>query len=91
MGTNFPDFLVEANRVLKPNGVLIVAEVLSRFLDINKFTEHMKEEVGFKPVTVTKLKEFFYLMVFKKVVDAKGLRRTTDFSRQLKPCLYKKR
>ena len=31
MGTNFPDFLIEANRVLKPNGKLFVAEVVSRF------------------------------------------------------------
>ena len=38
MGTNFPDFLVEANRVMKPGGKLFVAEVLSRFKDINEFT-----------------------------------------------------
>ena len=31
MGTNFPDFLVEANRVMKPGGTLFIAEVLSRF------------------------------------------------------------
>ena len=31
MGTNFPDFLREANRVLKPQGKLFVAEVASRF------------------------------------------------------------
>ena len=29
MGTNWTDFLVEANRVLKPHGKLFVAEVLS--------------------------------------------------------------
>jgi ribosomal RNA-processing protein 8 len=35
MGTNFPDFLLESNRVLKMHGVLMVAEVMSRFKDIN--------------------------------------------------------
>ena len=67
MGTNFPDFLIEANRVLKPDGIVIIAEVLSRFADINAFTKHMREEAGFKALSVNKLKEFFYLMVFKKV------------------------
>ena len=67
MGTNFPDFLVEANRVLRKDGIVIIAEVLSRFEDVNSFVKHMKEEVGFKALTVTKLKEFFYLMVYKKV------------------------
>lgn len=31
MGTNYGDFLVEARRILKPGGVVIVAEVASRF------------------------------------------------------------
>ncbi len=35
MGTNFPEFLREANRVLKREGKLFVAEVLSRFSDKN--------------------------------------------------------
>ena len=35
MGTNFPQFLREANRVLKRDGKLFVAEVLSRFADKN--------------------------------------------------------
>ena len=91
MGTNFPDFLVEANRVLKNDGIVIIAEVLSRFEDVNAFSRHMRDEVGFKALTVTKLKEFFYLMVFKKVSSTKGLRRSAEFCRQLKPCLYKKR
>ncbi|KAI3712525.1 hypothetical protein L1987_71083 [Smallanthus sonchifolius] len=31
MGTNFPSFLQEAHRVLKPSGWLLIAEVKSRF------------------------------------------------------------
>ena len=37
MGTNFPEFLQEANRVLKPGGVLFIAEVLGRFSDVKVF------------------------------------------------------
>ena len=34
MGTNFPDFLQEANRVLKQGALLMVAEVMSRIEDV---------------------------------------------------------
>ena len=64
MGTNFPDFIVEANRVLKPGGKLFIAEVLSRFKDINDFVKLMRKEGGFKSLKVTKLKDFFYVMIF---------------------------
>ena len=91
MGTNFPEFLVEANRVLKPRGKLFVAEVLSRFKDVNVFIKHCRKEAGLKALKVTKLKDFFYLMIFEKCDDADLLDRTEAFSDQLKPCLYKKR
>ena len=91
MGTNFPDFLVEANRVLKPRGKLFVAEVLSRFKDVNEFVKHMRKQAGFKALKVSKLKDFFYLMIFEKREEAEDLDRTQSFSEQLKPCLYKKR
>jgi len=71
MGTNYPDFLLEANRVLKPGGTLFIAEVLSRFKDVSLFTKHMRGEAGFKAVRVQKLKDFFYIMIFEKVQDAK--------------------
>ena len=47
MGTNFPAFIIEANRVLKKDGVLFIAEVLSRFSDINKFVGPFMEMAGF--------------------------------------------
>ncbi|KAJ8906546.1 hypothetical protein NDN08_003039 [Rhodosorus marinus] len=31
MGTDYPDFLTEARRILKPSGKLLIAEVLSRY------------------------------------------------------------
>ncbi len=91
MGTNFPDFLLESNRVLKMHGMLMVAEVMSRFKDINKFLKHMKDQAGFKALKVTKLKDFFYLMIFEKVKEKKFHDWDDDFASQLKPCLYKRR
>ena len=79
MGTNFPDFLREANRVIKPKGKLFVAEVLSRFQDVNEFVKHVKSEAGFKALKVTKLKDFFYVMIFKKCSDASMLGQTEAF------------
>ena len=43
MGTNFPDFLIEANRVIKSGGILFIAEVLSRFKDVNQFVRMMRK------------------------------------------------
>ena len=37
MGTNYHDFVLEANRVLKKDGLLLVAEVVSRISDTHKF------------------------------------------------------
>lgn len=66
MGTNFTQFLREANRVLKPDGRLFIAEVMSRFTDVNEFVLKMRNDVGFRSLKVNKLKDFFYVMVFDK-------------------------
>jgi ribosomal RNA-processing protein 8 len=69
MGTNFPQFLAEANRVLKIDGLLFVAEVLSRFEDIKAFTgKHMPQLAGFKCLKQTILNDFFYVLVFQKIM-----------------------
>ena len=92
MGTNFPEFLQEANRVLKPNGILFIAEVLSRFGEITDFIKHMKDESGFDAIKVSTLKGFFYIMIFKKIKDVRTKGNwSKEFSEQLKPCLYKRR
>ncbi|CDW79649.1 ribosomal rna-processing protein 8-like [Stylonychia lemnae] len=91
MGTNFTDFLREANRVIKPDGRLFIAEVMSRFPDINDFVKRMRNEVGFRSLKVNKLKDYFYVMVFEKEEDANKLRLTSDFKQLLTPCKYKKR
>ena len=69
MGTNYIDFILEANRVMKSDGVLLIAEVLSRFTDVNIFTDKLMRKSGFKKIKIQKLNDFFYIMVFKKVKD----------------------
>ncbi|XP_008579796.1 PREDICTED: ribosomal RNA-processing protein 8 isoform X2 [Galeopterus variegatus] len=49
MGTNIRDFLEEANRVLKPGGLLKVAEVSSRFEDVRTFLQAVTK-LGFKVI-----------------------------------------
>jgi len=94
MGPNLADFLREANRVLKVDGTLKIAEVESRFLGDNEAKAFVStvEKFGFalkwKDLQTS---DYFYLMDFKKVADAKSKLKKgmEDFS--LKPCLYKKR
>ncbi|KAJ1914728.1 25S rRNA (adenine645-N1)-methyltransferase [Mycoemilia scoparia] len=47
MGVNWIDFIREAKRILKPKGELKVAEVVSRFADLDSFLSRMKAE-GFR-------------------------------------------
>lgn len=80
MGTNYTNFIREANRVLKPHGKLFIAEVLSRFPDVNLFIQHMRSDAGFRSLKVNKLKDFFYVMVFEKEQDNSRLRLTPAFA-----------
>ena len=88
MGPNLRDYLTEANRVLKMNGTLKIAEVESRFgdLSVDKFVG-LVEKLGFKLKWKDLKHEYFYFMDFKKVGDCK--KKGQEFS--LKPCIYKKR
>lgn len=88
MGTNLKEFLREANRVLKTNGVLKIAEVASRFknLPIEEFID-LVNQYGFKIKWKETKHEYFYLMDFKRVSICK--KKLPDL--KLKPCFYKKR
>jgi ubiquinone/menaquinone biosynthesis C-methylase UbiE len=46
MGTNYLEFLGEAERILKMGGYLMIAEVASRFTSVPKFKEFLKR-LGF--------------------------------------------
>uniref|UniRef100_A0A336MY89 Ribosomal RNA-processing protein 8 n=1 Tax=Culicoides sonorensis TaxID=179676 RepID=A0A336MY89_CULSO len=89
MGTNLKDFIVEANRVLKPRGLLKIAEVASRFDNVKFFISNV-EKCGFTLLSKDLNDKLFYFFNFKKTVDSKEVAaKVKNFS--LKPCLYKKR
>lgn len=93
MGTSVREFLLEAHRVLKPNGVLQVAEVKSRFETeslggIQGFVDKMAQ-LGFdsrkKPDANNKM---FALFEFVKSPSRKPQPKV---SIELKACEYKRR
>ncbi|XP_021766998.1 ribosomal RNA-processing protein 8-like [Chenopodium quinoa] len=95
MGTDFPSYLQEAYRVLKPRGWLLIAEVKSRFdpntggADPNKFSKAICE-IGFITVKKDSSNKMFILFFFRKKDEQ--LRDVNDIEwPELKPCLYKRR
>ncbi|NXF88494.1 RRP8 protein, partial [Eubucco bourcierii] len=87
MGTNLQEILEEANRVLKPGGTLLVAEVASRFENLRTFLSAMAQ-LGFRSVSKDLSSSFFYLLEFTKTGAPRG--RPVPALR-LRPCLYKRR
>ncbi|CAI2175472.1 12402_t:CDS:2 [Funneliformis geosporum] len=91
MGTNYVDFLKEAYRVLKPSGELKIAEVVSRFSDINSFIEVLAE-LGFKLIKKDDTNIMFIMLDFVKTNPRKTKKSKLYNSKDLlKPCVYKKR
>lgn len=89
MGTNLKEYLMEAKRVLKEDGLLKIAEVESRFDSIERFITILRS-CGF----INKSKDLSHNMFcFLDFV----LKKSTNLANQkfpnitLKPCLYKKR
>ncbi|XP_031478121.1 ribosomal RNA-processing protein 8 [Nymphaea colorata] len=94
MGTNFPSYLEEAHRVLKPSGWLLIAEVKSRFdpnnggADPNIFSKCV-HKLGFSTVSKDFSNKMFILLIFRKM-EANTLKSNIQWPK-LKPCLYKRR
>ncbi|XP_012280095.1 ribosomal RNA-processing protein 8 isoform X2 [Orussus abietinus] len=65
MGTNLSDYLLEANRVLKKDGILKIAEVESRFDNVEHFTKELSN-YGFIDTWQDLSHDLFYFMDFKK-------------------------
>lgn len=90
MGTNHDDFLREAHRLLRPRGVLKIAEVSSRFDDLAAWLA-MLHALGFDLVSRDESNTHFVLLEFVKSSSrpcpAAGKYRAV----QLKPCIYKRR
>lgn len=95
MGTNFPSFLKEAHRVLKPCGWLLIAEVKSRFdpntggADPKQFSKAVCE-LGFTSVLKDLSNKMFILLHFKKKDKQNSNKKEIEWP-ELKPCLYKRR
>ncbi|KAF9469016.1 methyltransferase-domain-containing protein [Collybia nuda] len=94
MGTNWPNCLREAWRILKVDGELKIAEVASRFTDVEEF-QALVGSIGFRLKLKDDSNSHFTLFEFKKVSRkgksegewAKVLSRASI----LKPCEYKRR
>lgn len=88
MGTNLNDYLLEANRCLKPNGLLFIAEIESRFDDVRQFIKSV-EACGFTLLKKDTSVKLFIFFQFKKVKNVAKNSNLKQFS--LKPCVYRKR
>eukprot|EP00835_Amoeboradix_gromovi_P002753 NODE_162_length_16547_cov_0.334326.p7 type:complete len:230 gc:universal NODE_162_length_16547_cov_0.334326:11507-12196(+) len=85
MGTDYSSFLVEANRILKQNGFVLIAEVQSRLVGCK--LEFVKSCNGLGWKLVKQLDEsHFCVFIFQKCMKEKDY-----LFPELRPCLYKKR
>ncbi|UZJ51065.1 hypothetical protein CBS101457_000385 [Exobasidium rhododendri] len=101
MGTNWVEMIMEASRVLRSSGELIIAEVTSRFNTKADFIE-IVSSLGFKLVQEDSSNSHFVTFDFVKLGksdwDSKAVQAEQDRataieagSKVLKPCLYKRR
>ena len=93
MNKNFIPFVVESNRILKINGKLLVAEITSRIVDMDKFLK-IFEKYGFEIIKKRNIQDYFELITFKKIKDCEISKKDEELDNTydiLKPCLYKKR
>jgi ribosomal RNA-processing protein 8 len=92
MGTNLADFIREAHRVLKEDGVLVIAEVRSRFESKNGRDElrdflDVMSQLAFGCTKEDRTNKMFLLLEFKKTGD----KPDASVSFTAKPCIYKRR
>lgn len=90
MGTNIGDFLSEAYRILKPKGILKIAEVRSRFEGeadgMKKFLRVLKR-AGFDITEKPSSNKMFFMLECAKSERVQDI--NSDYS--AKACVYKKR
>ena len=87
MGVNFARFLTEAHRLLKPKGVLKIAEVASRIDDVEGW-DALLTAIGFDAVSRDDSNSHFTLFEFVKS-DRPTAEELPPV--RLKPCIYKRR
>ena len=89
MAAQVGEFVLEANRITKPGGKLIVAEVKSRIENHKKWSRRLGG-YGFSLLTEDTKNTPFVLFYFKKFRNV-ARQATIKNSLTLKPCQYKKR
>ncbi|CAM6129328.1 unnamed protein product [Calypogeia fissa] len=96
MGTDYPRFLEEAYRVLKPSGFLLIAEVRSRF-DIEnggaspqQFVEALLS-LGFSLFSQDVTNKMFILFYMQKQKGSGDSLKRSKHWPELKACMYKRR
>jgi len=94
MGSNWPKCVREVWRILKPGGEFKIAEVTSRFVNVDQFLS-LVSSIGFKLKSKDESNSHFVLLEFKKVArKAKSEREWEKIMSKgnlLKPCEYKRR
>ncbi|XP_066915682.1 uncharacterized protein [Clytia hemisphaerica] len=89
MGTNVNDFIAEANRTLKISGHLKIAEVKSRFKDVQHFIDGVISH-GFDLLSKDDTNKMFIMFDFEKTSNY-NKNSKNDKTIELKPCIYKRR
>jgi len=94
MGTNIRDYILEANRILKKGGTLIIAEVTSRYEgeeNVAVFSEKLELGYGLKLKKEEHLppNNYFVLLQYSKTKNALDIPYRKELV--LKPCIYKPR
>lgn len=93
MGTNIKDYILEANRILKKGGSLIIAEVSSRYEEesVSVFAKKLETGYGLKMKKEQNMppNNYFVLMQFAKAKNALDIQYRKELL--LKPCIYKPR
>lgn len=87
MGSNLIDYIKEARRVLKYGGILKIAEVASRFLNVRLFCNALCK-MGFEQTEKKTITNYFVILEFRKIGKVENKR---PLGLKLKPCLYKRR
>lgn len=92
MAKNLGGILVEAKRILKLNGSLLIVEVTSRFEGREKKFVGRLEKLGFKKQSMTTLKPNAYFTFFHfSKLDNQMSYPSSSLNIELKPCVYKAR
>ncbi|KRX16701.1 Ribosomal RNA-processing protein 8, partial [Trichinella nelsoni] len=65
MGSNIADYILESNRILRIDGILIIIEILSRFQSLRKFRKAV-ENFGFEFKQQNLIKNYFIWFKFLK-------------------------